>query len=112
MIALTLVLIPLLITNLFQISRAEDVCGRYGGEEFILLLPGVDADVAYAVLDRLHEALRKTPVISGRHVTVSVGIGEYPEHARNLKALYALTDAALYQAKHEGRNRTIRVVQS
>ncbi|REE80204.1 diguanylate cyclase (GGDEF)-like protein [Paenibacillus taihuensis] len=98
--------------TLQHIAREEDLCGRYGGEEFIILLPEADTDTASIVLEQLHAALKETPVVSGRHVTVSIGVGHYPEHARTPKALYALTDAALYQAKHEGRNRTVQIAQN
>ena len=81
-------------------------CFRYGGEEFVVLLPSFTAIEAY----RLAEALRKrtettiTPI--GKPVTISVGIAEFPMHANIPEKLFSLADQALYQSKNNGRNQT------
>jgi diguanylate cyclase (GGDEF)-like protein len=91
--------------------RAEDHIARYGGEEFTLLLPGSDATAAERIGEELRQAVMDlmienldspvTPV-----VTISVGIASsVPEYGQDAKDLLAAADAALYKAKHRGRNR-------
>jgi diguanylate cyclase (GGDEF)-like protein len=86
--------------------RAGDVGGRWGGEEFLLILPHTDLAGAVAVADRIRSATAEEPVaVDGRSITVTVsggcalGPGESPE------AVVRLADAGLYQAKLAGRNR-------
>jgi diguanylate cyclase (GGDEF)-like protein/PAS domain S-box-containing protein len=78
--------------------RETDVLARWGGEEFGLLLPGCDAASAEQLVDRLHEV-----PLDG--VTFSAGIAEW-DGAASSEALIGESDAALYAAKHAGRNRT------
>ena len=84
-------------------SRAGDMVGRPGGDEFILLLPGADTDVAERVAARIHDELERNEV----PITVSIGIATAtgPEEARTL---LARADQALYAAKRAGRGRTRR----
>lgn len=86
--------------------RAGDVGGRWGGEEFLLILPHTDLAGAVAVADRIRSATAAEPVaVDGRSITVTVsggcalGPGESPE------AVVQLADAGLYEAKLAGRNR-------
>jgi diguanylate cyclase (GGDEF)-like protein len=78
--------------------RDTDVLARWGGEEFGLLLPGCDATSADQLVDRLHDL-----PLDG--VTFSAGIAEW-DGASSSEELVAQSDAALYGAKHAGRNRT------
>jgi two-component system cell cycle response regulator len=90
-------------------SRASDVIGRYGGEEFLLLLPETDARAAVATGDRLRLGLSKAPFhVGGAELTVtaSVGVAVWDEPMMTTAALYAAADDALYRAKELGRNRT------
>ena len=86
-------------------SRAGDVVGRPGGDEFILLLPGADGDVAERVAARIHDELERDEV----PITVSIGIATAtgPQEARTL---LARADEALYAAKRAGRGRTRRAL--
>ncbi len=92
-----------------QKTRADDLCGRYGGEEFILLLPDTSLTHAAAIVERIHSALRSKPVYANNFITISAGVGHYPDSSAELDALMSLTDQALYRAKREGRNRTVLV---
>jgi diguanylate cyclase (GGDEF)-like protein len=91
--------------------RASDVPARYGGDEFIVLLPETPPKGALDVAERIRNAIASRPLaIDGHQInaTVSIGIACYPEDGRTLDALAARADRALYQAKAEGRNRVVR----
>lgn len=89
--------------------READVVGRYGGEEFALLLPDTDLEHAADLGERLRQAIAGQPVITEAGeipVTVSVGVAQYPPQAElNSDDLFHLADQALYTAKEGGRNR-------
>ncbi|MFC5847972.1 sensor domain-containing diguanylate cyclase [Deinococcus petrolearius] len=86
--------------------RGGDVLGRWGGEEFLLLLPGTGPEDAWAVAERLRAELHATPHPEAGEVTVSLGVaGAQP--GDNLARLTVRADTALYQAKHQGRNRAV-----
>lgn len=87
--------------------RRSDVVGRLGGEEFAVLLPDTALEHAHALAERLRAAIATTPVIFQEEellVTASLGVavGEY-----RLESLLPRADAAMYQAKTQGRNRTV-----
>jgi diguanylate cyclase (GGDEF)-like protein len=91
--------------------RATDVPARYGGDEFIVLLPETPPKGALDVAERIRNAIGARPLaIDGRSIaaTVSIGVACYPEDGRSLDALAARADRALYRAKEEGRNRVAR----
>jgi diguanylate cyclase (GGDEF)-like protein len=91
--------------------RASDVPARYGGDEFIVLLPETPPKGAADVAERIRAAINSRPLaIDGQQIqtTVSIGIACYPEDGRTLDALAARADRAMYQAKQEGRNRVVR----
>ena len=88
--------------------RKDDLIGRYGGEEFILFLPGASAASAKETIGRINSAL--TRFHQGAHYpTVSYGVAAAPYGAdpRNLNELIQAADAALYQAKSRGRNQAV-----
>ena len=91
--------------------RAFDRVGRFGGEEFVLLLPGLDAVAAGAVLERLRESMARTriPLPQGDvAVTISAGLVASPAGATHaLEDLLAEADRRLYAAKRAGRNRVV-----
>ncbi|CAH1202262.1 hypothetical protein PAECIP111891_02094 [Paenibacillus allorhizoplanae] len=90
-----------------NVSREQDVCCRFGGEEFIMLLAGTDACHARTVAERLREKMASTRSPTGKAVTVSIGITDNADQPHDLKILLERADIALYQAKNQGRNRTI-----
>jgi diguanylate cyclase (GGDEF)-like protein len=88
--------------------RKSDVSCRFGGEEFLVLLPGLAHDQAFnraeALRERFEQASREAEFLYAQ-VTVSIGISNYPMHADNTRDLFRTADKALYQAKEQGRNR-------
>ena len=85
--------------------RASDVLSRWGGEEFLALLPETDADGAMAVAERMREhAAELTPGVP--HVTVSIGCAAW-RRGESLDELLARADGALYEAKRSGRDRVV-----
>jgi diguanylate cyclase (GGDEF)-like protein len=94
--------------RLQAIVREVDILGRYGGEEFVALLPETDREAACAVAGRMRTEVEKMrPVIGDTkiRVTVSIGIAMLTPAVADLKGLVANADAALYLAKRGGRNR-------
>jgi len=88
--------------------RELDTVGRWGGEEFLCLLPQVGRSRAEEVAERIRAGLEAQPVEDqGRQirVTASIGVAAYPEDGPHPDALLAKVDAALYEAKRAGRNR-------
>jgi diguanylate cyclase (GGDEF)-like protein len=96
--------------TVLEAVRREDIPCRYGGEEFLLILP--DA--------KLEDAARRAEELRGRfadivipwhgeelHITVSLGVAAYPDHGASPGKLIAVADGALYQAKEQGRNRVV-----
>jgi diguanylate cyclase (GGDEF)-like protein/PAS domain S-box-containing protein len=89
-------------------ARASDIVCRYGGEEFLLVLPGMTAEGAVERAEQLRQAMAATPVSNGVSritVTASFGVATFPTHSRTTDELIAAADSALYSAKAEGRNR-------
>jgi diguanylate cyclase (GGDEF)-like protein len=91
---------------LIGLSRDNDTSARLGGEEFALLLAGADSEKAFTAAERLRTVVSATPVEEIGTVTISLGVASCPSHAGTERALYAASDAALYRAKREGRDRT------
>lgn len=87
-----------------SVAREGDICCRYGGEEFVMLLPKTTADEAAQVAEQLREILSTTESPCGKPVTLSAGIAVYPEMADSTEALIEGADGALYRAKQAGRN--------
>ncbi len=89
--------------------RAYDAIGRYGGEEFLIIMPGCEAKTAATRADSLREELAKTEIpVSGRTVslTVSIGVTASCDHdTDDVDLLIHAADEAMYRAKHAGRNR-------
>lgn len=99
---------------LLKSVRAEDIVCRFGGEEFVVILPVADLKVTQARAERIRTRLRELPVMhqgqSLGMVTVSVGVAELPQHGASAKELLEAADAALYRAKREGRDRVVAAV--
>jgi diguanylate cyclase (GGDEF)-like protein len=92
-----------------QTLRESDVAGRWGGEEFMLLLPGADEDGAAQLADRVRIALADREISSAPdlRVTASFGVAEYARQS-NTEQLVAAADDALYRAKRAGKDRVTR----
>jgi diguanylate cyclase (GGDEF)-like protein len=85
--------------------RPYDFVGRFGGDEFIMALPGTDAEGGVAVAERLRESVLAGPVGKLRGVTISLGVAQL-EKGMTADMLLSNADVALYRAKNSGRNRT------
>ena len=88
--------------------RATDVAARYGGDEFVVMLPDTPARGALEVAERIRQAVETAPFTTeaGRvPCTVSIGVASYPQDGRGIESLLARADRALYEAKAAGRNR-------
>jgi diguanylate cyclase (GGDEF)-like protein len=109
--------------------RSTDRAGRYGGEEFIIVMPETDKEAAFSTAERIRQRIEMTP-FPGKpkapdtlpaslsdcfpetaetwvRKTISIGVSCFPRDAHDLTSLVALADDALYQAKRAGRNRVI-----
>ena len=89
--------------------RSEDIVCRFGGEEFVIILPMADLQASQARAERIRSKLREMTILhQGKSlgiITVSVGVAELPQHGTTPHDLIAAADAALYRAKREGRDR-------
>lgn len=96
-----------------DVLRPGDLIGRFGGEEFIVALPGVNVDNAYPIAERLRQRIEAldpeqdlgTPDLS---VSITVGIAEVHPDDHHLEATVTRADKALYRGKHNGRNQVVR----
>jgi len=92
--------------------RQSDTVGRYGGEEFVVILPETDIEVAAKKLEALREMVAGTPIplaADAGHVsvTISAGLASFPSDGDDAAELFALADDRMFQAKREGRNRVV-----
>jgi diguanylate cyclase (GGDEF)-like protein len=91
--------------TLKEVSRDNDTAARLGGEEFALLLAGVDGEKAAAAAERLKTVLSARRIEEVGTVTVSIGVASCPESATSERMLYSASDRALYVSKNSGRDR-------
>jgi diguanylate cyclase (GGDEF)-like protein len=91
--------------TLKEVSRDNDTAARLGGEEFALLLAGVELHRAIAAAERLRTVLSSKRVEGVGTVTVSIGVAACPENATSERMLYSASDGALYVSKNAGRDR-------
>ncbi len=93
------------------IFRAEDICGRYGGEEFTVILPATNAAKAFVPAEKFRAELSRLTFMSEAgvqfQVTASIGIAELSDSEETIDQIIAKADAALYRAKESGRNQTV-----
>jgi diguanylate cyclase (GGDEF)-like protein/PAS domain S-box-containing protein len=91
--------------------RESDIACRYGGEEFVILMPEINASTAFNRIDKMREEVKKLKVHYDNqllpHIALSMGISEYPANGNGVDELLRLADEALYKAKQEGRDRVI-----
>ena len=86
-------------------SRDEDVVCRQGGEEFLIVLPGASVEATAERAEELRRACADLPFGPGRSLTISAGVGCYPQQGASIDDVLAAVDAALYAAKEAGRDR-------
>jgi diguanylate cyclase (GGDEF)-like protein/PAS domain S-box-containing protein len=103
--------IKLVAEILTETVRASDLVGRYGGEEFCVVLPGTDIEQAHAIAERMRAAIqegRGAKFTSAVRITASFGVSGTAHGARDPGELVNQADKALYVAKESGRNRVVR----
>lgn len=90
--------------------RNVDILGRFGGEEFVVLLPETELDAAKITAERIRENIENLKIPNGEEyisITVSIGVASYHFQDVNIDMLIQRADEALYQAKNQGRNRVV-----
>ena len=86
----------------------EDIIGRYGGEEFIVLLPNVNKEKAMNMAEKIRTSVESAKILGDkRKVTISIGISMSAYELLNNEEIIKRADQALYKAKHEGKNRCV-----
>jgi two-component system cell cycle response regulator len=93
-------------------TRGIDLACRYGGEEFVVVMPDTDVASAYAIAERLRQSIEANPIRISRapgalNVTISIGIAKMEGPTDTADALLHRADQALYRAKRSGRNRVV-----
>lgn len=85
--------------------RASDVLARFGGDEFVVLFPDTDGDVANEVAERIRNEIEERLVLADMRVTASIGVATFPTDAATVHDLVQAADRAVYYAKATGGNR-------
>lgn len=96
--------------QLQTLTRTGDIVCRYGGEEFLIVLPNTHVDIAFQIAERIRSAFQELSISSGDRqikATLSVGISEFPSDSAVGMETLDLADRALYAAKHGGRNQVV-----
>jgi diguanylate cyclase (GGDEF)-like protein len=96
--------------------RSSDIPARYGGDEFCIVLPKTDKNLALKLAQRLMtqfsgKEIRITDESQRVKVTISIGIAAFPEDTRNMDELMRMADEALYRAKSQGKNRIVDFIK-
>ena len=92
--------------ELVRLARDSDICCRYGGEEFAVILPLTGIHEAAAIANRMCKELRQA-LADGLSVTVSIGVAACGKNTSRYQHLVEAADAALYQVKRSGKNRVM-----
>jgi len=95
---------------LARILRPGDIAARFGGDEFVIILPGTDAAGALGIAEAIRSAIESSAALEGEAVdlsgvTASVGVASFPEHAADAESLFRAADTAMYSVKRSGKNR-------
>jgi diguanylate cyclase (GGDEF)-like protein len=91
--------------RLREFLRTGDVCARFGGEEFVVVLPGTPVTAALEVAERIREGVARHPLLNTPRIQVTVSIGAATmAHDQSVSELFAKADQAVYVAKNAGRN--------
>jgi diguanylate cyclase (GGDEF)-like protein len=88
-----------------QKSRQSNVVARYGGDEFIILMPETGAEQAQVLAERLRQWMASDPTLSEHHITGSFGVASFPVHGFSIEDIIRVADAGMYVSKRSGGNR-------
>jgi len=88
-------------------ARSIDIAARIGGEEFNVMLPGIDSAGGLIAAERIRAAIEAEKIEKIGNVTASIGVATYIEHTKSLDELLEMADQAMYRAKVNGRNRVV-----
>ncbi len=95
--------------TLMNEARDSDICCRYGGEEFAVILPLTDTHSACSIAERIQNALIES-LSCGKEVTTSIGVAAAGESTETCKKIVELADKALYKAKTNGKNQVVVII--
>jgi diguanylate cyclase (GGDEF)-like protein len=87
-----------------QKSRQSNVVARYGGDEFIVLMPETGAEQAQVLAERLRQWLASDPMLSEHHITGSFGVASFPMHGFSIEDIIRVADSGMYVSKRSGGN--------
>jgi diguanylate cyclase (GGDEF)-like protein len=97
--------------KLRDLLRNADIIGRYGGEEFVVLLPESNLEASTKVAERIRKTIEaetiKTDKFGDISITISIGVSNFTSKAEDLASVIDNADKALYEAKKDGRNRVV-----
>ncbi len=88
-------------------ARSIDIPARFGGEEFNVLLPGIDSKGGMIAAERIRSAIESEPIEKIGKITASIGVATYIEHTKSIDELLEMADQAMYRAKINGRNKVV-----
>src|SRR5438552_13530115 len=88
-----------------QRCRQSNVVARYGGDEFIILMPETGVEQAQILAERLRLWIAQDPALSEHHITGSFGVGSFPVHGFSMEDIVRVADAGMYVSKHAGGDR-------
>src|ERR1700678_3120291 len=88
-----------------QKSRQQNVVARYGGDEFIVLMPETGPDQAIVLAERLRQWIASDPMLSEHRITGSFGVASFPMHGYSIEDIIRVADAGMYVSKRSGGNR-------
>lgn len=91
---------------MLDVTRGEDLCYRYGGEEFAIIINEKNEEEAFALAERLRIKVSETPSPAGKNINISLGVSSYHKKDQLPEMVIKRADLALYQSKNKGRNRT------
>lgn len=101
-------LLKAMVSHAQQELRKPDLMARYGGDEFVLLLPDTNVHGARLTAERIRERIAAEPLVFGEKtvtITASMGVATYPDHGSDYEEVFEAADAALYTSKSSGKNR-------
>ena len=88
-----------------QKCRQSNVVARYGGDEFIILMPETGVEQAQILAERLRLWMAQDPMLSEHHITGSFGVASFPVHGFSVEDIIRVADAGMYISKHAGGDR-------